>query len=107
MTNEEFLQRYDSGKPNFTISEITRMAYGHFGNFVDRIEGDIHRWFQEYQEVETVFEVNGRLFAISWDRKLTDMLMLEDEEDEFDNDNIYEVEKKEKVIIDYVRKEVQ
>lgn len=103
MTNEQFLQRYDSGKPKFTMGEKEEMAYGYFGNFVDSIEGDIHRWLQDYQEVETIFEVNGRLFAISWDCKLTDMLMLEDEEDEFDNDNIYEVEKKEK----YVRKEVQ
>lgn len=31
MTNEEFLQRYDSGKSNFTKDEIEKMAYGEFG----------------------------------------------------------------------------
>ena len=39
MTNEEFLQRYDSGKPNFTKDEIEKMAYEEFGNWVDTAEG--------------------------------------------------------------------
>ena len=45
MTNEEFLQRYDSGKPNFTKDEIEKMAYEEFGNYVTTAEGETHRWY--------------------------------------------------------------
>ena len=96
MTNEEFLQRYDSGKPNFTKDEIEKMAYEEFGNWVDTAEGRTHRW---YQEVETIFEVGDRLFAVNWDRGLT-----EQQENDFDDAEVYEVERKEKVIFVYVRK---
>ena len=97
MTNEEFLKRYDSGKPNFTEDEIEKMAYEEFGNWIDTAEGRTHRW---YREVETIFEVEGRLFAVSWNRGLT-----EQQENDFDDAEVYEVERKEKVIFDYVRKE--
>ena len=91
MTNEEFLQRYDSGKPNFTEDEIKDMAYEEFGNYVTTAEGETHRW---YQEVETIFEVGDRLFAVSWDRGLTEM-----QEDEFDDAEVYEVERKERLFL--------
>ena len=97
MTNEEFLQRYDSGKPNFTKDEIEMMAYEEFGNWVDTAEGRTHRW---YREVETIFEVNGRFFAVSWYRGLTEL-----QEDDFDDAEVYAVEKKEKVIFEWVEKE--
>lgn len=97
MTNEEFLQRYDSGKPNFTEDEIKDMAYEEFGNYVTTAEGETHRW---YQEVETIFEVGDRLFAVNWDRGLT-----EQQENDFDDAEVYEVERKEKIIFIYVRKE--
>lgn len=98
MTNEEFLQRYDSGKTNFTEDEIMGMTYGDLGNYVDEIDGERHRW---YQEVETIFEVGGRLFAISWDRGLTEM-----QENDFDEAEVYEVERKAKVIFTYEKKYV-
>lgn len=97
MTNEEFLQRYDSGEPDFTEDEIEKMAYEEFGNYVTTAEGETHRW---YREVETIFEVGNRLFAVSWDRGLT-----EQQENDFDDAEVYEVEKKEKVIFEWVRKE--
>lgn len=97
MTNEEFLQRYDSGKPNFTEEEIKDMAYEEFGNCIDVIEGDNHRWTQA---METVFEVNGRRFAVSWFRGLTEM-----QENEFYCSEVYEVVKKEKITFEWVRKE--
>lgn len=96
MTNKEFLQRYDSGKTNFTKDEIEKMAHGEFGNYVTTVEGNTRRWVQE---VETIFEVGGRLFAISWDRGLT-----EQQENDFDYAEVYEVKRKERVIFDYVRK---
>ena len=91
------MQRYDSGKPNFTEDEIKDMAYEEFGNYVTTAEGETDRW---YQEVETIFEVGDRLFAVSWDRGLT-----EQQENDFDDAEVYEVERKEKVIFIYVRKE--
>ena len=97
MTNEEFLQRYDSGKPNFTEDEIEKMAYEEFGNWVDTAEGRKHRW---YREIKTIFEVEGRLFAVNWNEGLT-----EQQENDFDDSEVYEVERKEKIIFIYVRKE--
>lgn len=97
MTNEEFLKRYDSGEPNFTEDEIKKMAYEEFGNWVDTAEGRTHRW---YRENETIFEVEGRLFAVNWNKGLT-----EQQEDDFDDSEVYEVERKEKIIFIYVRKE--
>lgn len=97
MTNEEFLQRYDSGKPKFTEDEIEEMAYEEFGNCIDVIEGDNHRWVQE---METVFEVEGRRFAVSWFRGLTEM-----QENDFCCSEVYEVVKKEKITFEWVRKE--
>ena len=96
MTNEEFLQRYDSGKPNFTEDEIKDMAYEEFGNYVTTTKGKTHRW---YQEVKTIFEVDDRLFAVSWYRGLT-----EQQENDFDCSEVYEVERKE-VIFVYIRKD--
>lgn len=97
MTNKEFLERYDSGKPKFTYDEIEEMAYEEFGNYVDEIDGERNRWTQA---VETIFEVEGRYFAVSWFRGLTEM-----QENEFDCSVVYEVEKKEKITFEWVRKE--
>ena len=97
MTNEEFLQRYDSGKPKFTYDEIREMAYEEFGNCIDVIEGEKHRWTQR---IKTIFEVEGRRFAVSWFRGLTEM-----QEDDFCCSEVYEVVKKEKITFEWVRKE--
>lgn len=97
MTNEEFLQRYDSGKPNFTEDEIEKMVFRGLGNRVDEIGGECDRWTQA---METIFEVNGRLFAVGWIRGLTEL-----QEDDFDYAEVYEVERKEKVIFTYIRKD--
>ena len=45
-------------------------------------------------------EGDSRLFAISWDRGLT-----EQQENDFDYAEVYEVKRKERVIFDYVRKD--
>lgn len=97
MTNGEFLKRYDSGKPKFTCDEIREMAYEEFGNCIDVIEGENHRWVQG---METIFEVEGRRFAVSWFRGLTEM-----QENEFHCSEVYEVVKKEKITFEWVRKE--
>lgn len=97
MTNEEFLQRYDSGKPKFTYDEIREMAYEEFGNCIDVIEGENLRWVQA---METIFEVEGRYFAVSWFRGLTEM-----QENDFDCSEVYEVVKKEKIIFEWIMKE--
>lgn len=97
MTNEEFLKRYDSGKPKFTYDEIREMAHEEFGNCIDVIEGECLRWVQD---METIFEIEGRCFAVSWFRGLTEM-----QENEFDCSEVYEVVKKEKITFEWVRKE--
>ena len=97
MTDEEFLQRYDSGKPNFTKDEIEMMAYEEFGNYVSTAKGKTHRW---YREVKTIFEAEGRLFAVSWNEGLT-----EQQDNDFDDSEVYEVVKKEKITFEWVRKE--
>ena len=97
MTNEEFLQRYDSSEPDFTEDEIRKMVFRGLGNRVDEIGGECDRWTQS---METIFEVNGRFFAVSWFRGLTEL-----QEDEFWMADVYEVEKKERVIFEWVRKE--
>ena len=97
MTNEEFLKRYDSGKPEFTYDELRQMAYGEVGTEVDTIEGESLRWTQC---VETIFEVNDRYFGIGWDRGLTEY-----QENEFDLSEVYEVEKKAVTTYEWVYKE--
>ena len=99
MTDEEFLQRYDSGKPNFTEDEIKDMAYAYIGYYVDTIEGASRRWVQG---VKTIFGIDDRLFAVSWDRGLT-----ERQENDFCCSEVYEVEKKVEYVkkINYVKKE--
>lgn len=97
MTNEEFLQRYDSGKPKFTEVEIREMAYEEFGNCIDVIRGESLRWTQC---METIFEVDGRYFAVSWDKGLTEY-----QENEFHCSEVYEVVKKEIVTFEWVNKE--
>jgi hypothetical protein len=84
MTNEEFLQRYDSGNPDFTEDEIRGMAYKEIGNYVDEVSGGCDRWTQA---VQTIFDVDGRLFAVSWYRGLT-----ENQENDFYDAEVYEVE---------------
>lgn len=97
MTNEEFLKRYDSGKPEFTYDELKSMAYGKVGNEVETVEGESDRWSQY---VETIFEVDGRHFAVSWDKGLTEY-----QENEFDMSEVYEVEKKAVTTYEWVCKE--
>ena len=97
MTNEEFLTRYDSGDPKFTYEELKAMSYEDVGNYVETVEYGRHRW---YQVVATIFEVNGRYFAVSWNRGLTEC-----QDNEFDWSEVYEVEKKEVVTFEWVYKE--
>lgn len=97
MTNEEFLQKYDSGNPNFTEKEIEQMAYEEFGNSIDVVADECGRWTQA---METIFEVNGRYFGVSWYRGLTEY-----QENNFCCSEVYEVVKKERVTFDWVRKE--
>ena len=97
MTNEEFLKRYDSGKPKFTYDELREMAYEEFGNCIDVIRGESLRWTQC---METIFEVDGRYFAVSWDKGLTEY-----QENEYHCSEVYEVVKKEIVTFEWVNKE--
>ena len=73
------------------------MVYRGLGNRVDEIGGECDRWTQY---METIFEVNGRFFAICWSRGLTEY-----QENDFCCSEVYEVVKKERVTFDWVCKE--
>ena len=94
---QEFLKRFDSGE-TFDEEELRDIVKEEIFDIVDtQPSSDLHRWTRT---VTTVFEVEGRLFALEWEQGLT-----EECEDEF-YDQPYEVEKKEKTVkvVEYVRK---
>lgn len=69
-------------------SEIKTLVYDGFE--VDEIEGDSYRWTQS---VQTIIDIDGELWAIDWQRGLTEY-----QENEFYNQP-YRVEKREKQIV--------
>lgn len=95
MDDSEFLWRFDEGD-KFSERELSIMPWEM--NVVETIYGDNDRWTRP---VQTVFEVQGRLFALDWFQGLT-----ENQEHEF-FDQPYEVEKRTKVIEvnEYVKKD--
>ena len=86
MTDQEFLERFDKGE-KFSERELDSLRWEF--NEVETIYGDNRRWSRSAQ---TIFEVQGRLFALDWEEGLT-----ENQENEFFNQP-YEVEKRTKVI---------
>lgn len=94
---QEFLKRFDNGEP-FDEYELLDIVKGEIFDIVDEQENnELHRWTRT---VTTVFEIEGRLFALEWEQGLT-----EECDDEFYNQP-YEVEKKEKTVkvVEYVKK---
>lgn len=94
MTEQEFLEKFDKGE-TFSERELKSLRWEF--NEVETIYGENRRWSRSAQ---TIFEVNGRLFALDWENGLT-----ESQEDEFYNQP-YEVEKRTKTIVvnEYVAK---
>lgn len=80
---EYVINKIDTGK-ELTESELHDMLWRL--KQVSEIEGAERRWTRS---IRTIFEINGRYFALDWDRGLT-----ERQENEFWNQP-YEVEKKE------------
>lgn len=68
MTNEDFLRRYDASD-NFDEYELSQMAFGEVGKYVCKTEGDTHRWTTD---IQTVFSVGDRFFALDWSQGLTE-----------------------------------
>ena len=95
MTNQEFLKRFNNGE-KFSESELNALRWEF--NEVETIYGENRRWSRSAQ---TIFDVQGRLFALDWEEGLT-----ENQENEFFNQP-YEVEKRTKTIVinEYVKKE--
>lgn len=94
MTDTEFLERFDKGE-TFSESELGSLRW-EFPE-VETIYGENRRWSRSAQ---TIFEVQGRLFALDWDEGLT-----ESQDHEF-FEQPYEVEKRTKTIVvnEYVKK---
>ena len=94
---QEFLKRFDNGE-EFDEEELREIVKEEIFDIVDtQLDNELHRWTRT---VTTVFEIEGRLFALEWEQGLT-----EECEDEFYNQP-YEVEKKEKTVkvVEYVKK---
>lgn len=95
MDDSEFLWRFDEGD-KFSERELSIMPWEM--NVVETINGENGRWTRP---VQTIFEVQGRLFALDWEEGLT-----ESQDHEF-FEQPYEVEKRTKVIEvnEYVKKD--
>lgn len=73
---DNLLSRLLNGAKDFTereLSELTEYT-------IDTIEGESGRWTQQ---IESIIEVDGRLFSIDWDCGLTEY-----QESSFDNQPI-------------------
>ena len=68
MTEQEFLQRFDSGD-KYNEKEIWRMV--DYFNKIEEIYGDCGSWTQH---MTTVISINDRYFALEWYRGLTDSI---------------------------------
>lgn len=98
MEEQEFLERFENGG-EFDEEELREIVKEEIFDIVDtQLDSELHRWTRT---VTTVFEIEGRLFALEWEQGLT-----EECEDEFYNQP-YEVEKKEKTVkvVEYVKKD--
>lgn len=97
MDDFEFLKRFEKGE-KFSERELSIMPWEM--NVVDTVYGENGRWTRP---VQTIFEVQGRLFALDWDEGLT-----ESQDHEFDLQP-YEVEKRTKTIVvnEYIRRNNQ
>lgn len=85
MTEQEFLQRFDSGD-KFNEGDLWDILY----TFTfEEIEGDSGRWTQN---VQTILEIGGRYFALDWRKGLTE------HQESFVHDQPYEVTRKTRII---------
>lgn len=75
-------------------------AWGEVGKYIDEEEGDSGRWMQR---ISTIFEIDGQLYRIDWERGLTEC---QDNEYPYQP---YKVKREEKIvtttIVNYVRME--
>lgn len=81
----------------FTVDELVQIAYDDYDGveIIDVIEGDSSRWTQH---MTTIFKMNDKLYALEWERGLTEY-----QENEF-YDQPYEVKETKKMVevTDYV-----
>lgn len=97
---KEFLEHYDNKTFELTDQDCEDLVFASYFSseeykaglvtFVDEVEGDSSRWTQT---IKTIIKIQDRLFAIEWDKGLTEI-----QEHEFYADNVIEVEKKVKTI---------
>ena len=89
MTKEEFLSKFNSDE-KFTEGELEEIVQESDFEYVDEVEGEDHRWDREMQ---TIFKIDDKLFAIDWRKGLTEC-----QENEY-WDQPYEVKVVEKTIV--------
>lgn len=66
MSYEEIVSKLKSGE-KLTEYELKYLVYD--GIEVDEIEGDSYRWTQH---VQTILDIDGELWAVEWERGLTE-----------------------------------
>lgn len=73
MSEIEFISEYEQAiarlKAGEELNEDDLKTLVQFGQVVDRIEGEEHRWTRD---MTTIIEIDGELYAIEWDRGLTE-----------------------------------
>lgn len=89
MTEQEFLNKFNNNE-KFTEEELENIAYEKSElEYVDEVEGERSRWDVP---VSTIVKAGNRFFSIDWQRGLTEC------QDNWFDEQPYEVVKKEKVI---------
>ena len=68
MEYEQMLYKKIVDSEELTENELSELV-SEFGKYVDEIEGEKHRW---YAETQTIIDVNGQLFAVDWEKGLTE-----------------------------------
>lgn len=86
--NYELIVKKMKAGYHLTEQELSYLVYD--GIQVDEIEGNSHRWTQR---VQTILDIDGELWAVNWERGLTEC-----QESEFYNQP-YRVEMREKQIV--------
>lgn len=80
---------------DLTEKEIKTLIWDSY--VIDEIEGETHRW---YREVKTIIKIDSELYAIDWNRGLTEL-----QENEYPNQPYSVVKKEKQITVTYYERE--
>lgn len=90
---EKAVAHFKTGE-ELTEKEIKTLIWD---GYIDEIEGETHRW---YREVKTIIKIDSELYAIDWDRGLTEL-----QENEYPNQPYRVVRKEKQITVTYYERE--